>query len=81
VTSETKTEAKPAASITDGAGVEDKANGETNEGEDAEDGVINMEIFGQIIELDEEGDYEFSWGMVTAYFTQADQTFTEMDKA
>jgi HPt (histidine-containing phosphotransfer) domain-containing protein len=43
--------------------------------------VINMDIFGQIIELDDEDDYSFSWEMVTAYFSQAEQTFTDMDKA
>lgn len=41
-----------------------------------------MEIFNQIIELDEDDDdLEFSTGMVEAYFAQADKTFTDMDDA
>jgi hypothetical protein len=39
-----------------------------------------MDIFGQIIELDDEGDYEFSWEMVTAYFGQVKTTFKELDE-
>ncbi|KAJ3474659.1 hypothetical protein NLI96_g12332 [Meripilus lineatus] len=43
---------------------------------------INMEIFEQILELDEDDeDLEFSSGMVEAYFAQADKTFDDMDEA
>lgn len=40
-----------------------------------------MEIFTQILELDEDDDFDFSSGMVEAFFTQADSTFDEMDQA
>lgn len=39
-----------------------------------------METFQQILDLDEDGT-EFSKGMAWAYFSQADQTFKEMDEA
>jgi len=40
-----------------------------------------MEIFGQILDLDEEDQHEFSMGMAWAYFQQAVATFKEMDDA
>ncbi|KAJ7070006.1 histidine phosphotransferase [Mycena amicta] len=44
--------------------------------------AINMEVFSQILELDEDDDvHEFSKGMLTAYFSQASSTFEKMDKA
>ncbi|KAF7297770.1 Histidine-phosphotransfer domain HPT-domain-containing protein [Mycena kentingensis (nom. inval.)] len=43
--------------------------------------AINMDIFSQILELDDEGSCEFSQEMVSAYFSQATTTFGKMDKA
>ena len=43
--------------------------------------IIDHTVFGQILELDEEGDEEFSYEMVSAYFKQALQTFQEMEAA
>lgn len=43
--------------------------------------TIDMENFQQILDLDEEDSHEFSQGMVWAYFTQAKQTFIDMDNA
>ena len=41
-----------------------------------------MEIFEQILELDEDGPpYEFAWEMAEAYFDQAEKTFEEMEEA
>lgn len=46
------------------------------------DNIIEEETFYQILELDEEeSGHEFSAGMALAYFSQARQTFTEMDEA
>jgi hypothetical protein len=44
---------------------------------------MNMEVFNQLIDLDdeEEDTYEFSQGMVSAYFTQAVETFGNIDEA
>jgi osomolarity two-component system phosphorelay intermediate protein YPD1 len=42
---------------------------------------INMDIFGQILELDEDDTFEFSKEMVEAYFSQASTTFDDMDNA
>ncbi|KAG6900041.1 hypothetical protein C0993_003672 [Termitomyces sp. T159_Od127] len=53
----------------------DKANGI------ADADIIDMTIFNQIIELDEDETHEFSMGMATAYFAQAEQTFKDMDIA
>ncbi|KAJ7043882.1 histidine-phosphotransfer domain, HPT domain-containing protein [Mycena alexandri] len=43
--------------------------------------AIDMDIFSQILELDEDGTYDFSKEMVVAYFSQATTTFSDMDKA
>lgn len=40
-----------------------------------------MTIFNQILELDEDETHDFSKGMTTAYFAQAEQTFEDMDNA
>ncbi|KAJ7855973.1 histidine phosphotransferase [Mycena olivaceomarginata] len=40
-----------------------------------------MDIFGQILELDEDDTFEFSKEMVEAYFSQASTTFDDMDNA
>ncbi|KAJ7134377.1 signal transduction histidine kinase [Mycena epipterygia] len=42
---------------------------------------IDMDIFGQILELDEEDTHDFSKEMVAAYFSQATTTFVNMDSA
>lgn len=49
--------------------------------EEPEEDPIDMETFQQILELDEEDDREFSKDMVWAYFTQAKQTFEDLDDA
>ncbi|KAF6757546.1 histidine-phosphotransfer domain HPT domain-containing protein [Ephemerocybe angulata] len=49
--------------------------------EEPEEDPIDMETFQQILELDEEDDREFSKDMVWAYFTQAKQTFKDLDDA
>ncbi|KAH8079813.1 histidine-phosphotransfer domain HPT domain-containing protein [Cristinia sonorae] len=56
---------------------------QTPEPELEDDGseVIEMETFEQILELDEDDTHDFSFGMVVAYFSQASQTFNEMDEA
>ncbi|KAH9177793.1 histidine-phosphotransfer domain HPT domain-containing protein [Lactarius sanguifluus] len=41
---------------------------------------IDMDVFGQILELDEDDD-DFSQGMVDDYFSQAEKTFTEIATA
>ncbi|CAL1698240.1 unnamed protein product [Somion occarium] len=43
--------------------------------------TIDEETFNQIVELDEDDTHDFSHGMVTAYFTQARNTFDEMEQA
>ncbi|KAJ7164677.1 histidine-phosphotransfer domain HPT domain-containing protein [Mycena crocata] len=42
---------------------------------------IDIAIFEQILELDEEDTHDFSKEMVTAYFSQAGSTFDKMDTA
>ena len=51
-------------------------------------GIIDMEVFSQIRDMDEDeddeggaGDHEFSRGIVWGYFEQAEQTFTQMEEA
>ncbi|KAI0028521.1 histidine phosphotransferase [Vararia minispora EC-137] len=40
-----------------------------------------MEVFTQILDLDEDGQYDFSAGMVAAFFSQAQTAFADMDAA
>ncbi|KAL1748371.1 signal transduction histidine kinase, partial [Schizophyllum fasciatum] len=42
---------------------------------------INMDTFQQLLDLDEDETHDFSRGMVDAYFSQAESTFEDMDKA
>ncbi|KAJ3774733.1 histidine-phosphotransfer domain HPT domain-containing protein [Lentinula raphanica] len=46
-----------------------------------QDEIINMSIFNQILELDEDDTHDFSREMVEEYYTQAAQTFKDMDAA
>lgn len=39
-----------------------------------------MDIFQQILDLDDEGDHEFSLEMVNGYYQQAEDTFLKLDK-
>lgn len=45
------------------------------------DDIIDMDTFEQLLEMDEEDDHDFSYGIVDNYFEQAEATFTEMDDA
>lgn len=40
-----------------------------------------MEIFQQILDLDDDGSYDFAWEMVREYLAQAEKTFLDMDDA
>lgn len=53
---------------------------------DDPEGVIDMEVFSQIREMDEddedgEADTSFSEGIVMGYFEQAEATFVKMEDA
>lgn len=43
--------------------------------------AIDMAVFQQILELDDDDTHEYSRELVSAYFSQARSTFKEMDKA
>jgi osomolarity two-component system phosphorelay intermediate protein YPD1 len=43
--------------------------------------VLDMNTFEQILEMDEEGDNEFSTSIVDGFLDQAEETFVQMDKA
>ncbi|KAK0386839.1 hypothetical protein NLU13_5152 [Sarocladium strictum] len=43
--------------------------------------VLDMNTFEQILEMDEEGDNEFSSSIVDGFLDQAEETFVSMDKA
>lgn len=43
--------------------------------------IIDMDIFGQLLEMDDEEDREFSKEIVWNYFDQAETTFGKMDAA
>ncbi|KAI0061589.1 histidine-phosphotransfer domain, HPT domain-containing protein [Artomyces pyxidatus] len=44
-------------------------------------GVIDIDTFNQILDLDEDDTHDFSKGMAWAYFSQVGSTFDEMDEA
>lgn len=43
--------------------------------------AIDLTTFSQILEMDDEGDHEFSMSIVYGFFDQARETFDQMDKA
>lgn len=45
------------------------------------EGIVDMQIFQQILDLDDEGTHEFSKEMVWAFFSQAEDTFESMQTA
>lgn len=53
---------------------------EKKDSEPSKEDVIDMEVFDQIVELDD-GDYSFVSAMVTEYLQQVKTTFKDMDKA
>jgi len=60
--------------------VEESKQGQ--EREEQESGIVDLEVFNQILELDEDdSDREFSREMVDEFFIQAKQTFGDMDQA
>lgn len=42
--------------------------------------IIDVEAFGQLIELDEEDDSGFLKSVVEEWYNQADETFAKMDE-
>lgn len=54
-----------------------------NEAETAagDDDIIDMTVFEQLLEIDDDDDREFSKGLAQQYVEQADHTFKEMDEA
>lgn len=46
-----------------------------------DDPIIDMETFGQLLEIDDDDDREFSKGLAQQYVEQAASTFGEMDEA
>ncbi|PIL22321.1 hypothetical protein GSI_15009 [Ganoderma sinense ZZ0214-1] len=62
-----------------------KSDSKSDADDEAEDvdqeGVIDLDTFNQILDLDEDDTHEFSLGMTEAYFSQASSTFTDMDDA
>jgi len=45
-----------------------------------EAGVIDMEVFGQLLEMDDDGQHNFSKPLAQEYIEQADETLQEIDK-
>lgn len=45
------------------------------------DDLIDTATFDQLLDMDDEDDHEFSYGIVVNYFEQAESTFKDMDTA
>ncbi|KAL0569679.1 Phosphorelay intermediate protein [Marasmius crinis-equi] len=54
---------------------------EDEDSAESQNGIIDMAAFGQILDLDEDDTHDFSQEMVIEYFTQAQQTFDDLEKA
>lgn len=59
---------------------EDKNIGDEGDLNSLGDGV-DINTFGQILEMDEPGDHDFSFSIVFGFFEQAEETFASMDMA
>ena len=57
------------------------APADTADSSSSPNGVIDMETFHQILDLDEDETHDFSAGMAWAYFEQAGTTFQDMEEA
>ncbi|CDU23543.1 related to YPD1-two-component phosphorelay intermediate [Sporisorium scitamineum] len=57
------------------------ADGASGSAGDLSPSIIDMDIFSQLLEMDDEDDREFSKSIVWNYFDQAITTFKEMDVA
>ncbi|TKY88373.1 hypothetical protein EX895_002725 [Sporisorium graminicola] len=57
------------------------ADGASGSAGDLSPSIIDMDIFSQLLEMDDEDDREFSKSIVWNYFDQAITTFQEMDVA
>lgn len=66
-------------SLSSQAGDAGDTSGESPDGLSPE--IIDMDIFGQLLEMDDEEDREFSKSIVWNYFDQAETTFEKMDQA
>ncbi|GLB38355.1 putative CAIB BAIF family enzyme [Lyophyllum shimeji] len=54
---------------------------ESDPSESKDSDIVDMDTFRQLLELDDDATHDFSKGMAWAYFTQAEQTFKDMEKA
>ncbi|KAG1834215.1 histidine-phosphotransfer domain, HPT domain-containing protein [Suillus fuscotomentosus] len=71
---------KAASPITPAKEKSDLKEVEKKENKPSKQDIIDMEVFDQIVELDD-GDSSFVSAMVTEYLGQVDSTFNKMDKA
>ncbi|SNX86856.1 related to YPD1 - two-component phosphorelay intermediate [Melanopsichium pennsylvanicum] len=61
--------------------IQQGADGASGSAGDLSPTIIDMDIFSQLLEMDDEDDREFSKSIVWNYFDQAETTFKEMDAA
>ncbi|EJD48480.1 histidine-phosphotransfer domain, HPT domain-containing protein [Auricularia subglabra TFB-10046 SS5] len=76
-----RTTSPPPVARTSSPVVPARAKSEDKDSTSSSDVIINMDTFQQLLELEEDDTYEFSIGMTQAYFSQAETTFKDMDKA
>ncbi|BGP20170.1 hypothetical protein JCM10213_000745 [Rhodosporidiobolus nylandii] len=62
-------------------GADGKADEEVDIGPPATGSVVDMEVFGQLLEIDDDESHEFSKTLAFDYITQAETTFEEIDEA
>ncbi|GAA5865625.1 hypothetical protein JCM8547_007666 [Rhodosporidiobolus lusitaniae] len=60
---------------------EEKDDKDVDVGEPSSGPVVDMEVFGQLLEIDDDDEHEFSKTLAFDYIGQAETTFVEIDEA
>jgi len=83
VTEGTASNGAPEAKVGEAAvQVEEEEQGEEADvGEPSTEEVVDMEVFGQLLEIDDDETHEFSKTLAFDYISQADSTFHEIEEA
>ncbi|GAA5972829.1 hypothetical protein JCM11641_003960 [Rhodosporidiobolus odoratus] len=65
----------------DKSDAEDGADKDVDVGPPSSESVVDMEVFGQLLEIDDDESHEFSKTLAFDYITQAEATFGEIEEA
>jgi len=63
-----------------GAEAEEEEEDDGSLGEPSSGAVVDMDVFGQLLEIDDDDTHEFSKMLAFDYISQAESTFEEIEK-